>query len=153
QAFQAYNPIQDVTYGATGDPRTAGEQQLYRFNTHGKDAATFVLDTRSFRDQELQNVTNPHDPAQVGAFLANSFNPARTMLGAQQSSALKAILLTAKGLGITWKLVLVPEPIQNLGVVAASDRFEGYAAERTALLKFINDNNITNVVFITADVH
>ncbi|HAC63779.1 MAG TPA: hypothetical protein DCF68_09630 [Cyanothece sp. UBA12306] len=55
--------------------------------------------------------------------------------------------------GVTWKFILVPEPIQNLGVLLASDRFEGYAAERTEILKFIDDNNINNVVFIAADVH
>jgi len=31
--------------------------------------------------------------------------------------------------------------------------FEGYAAERTELLKFIDDNEIDNVVFLSADVH
>jgi len=40
-----------------------------------------------------------------------------------------------------------------LGVVAAGDRFEGYAAERTEILKFINDNDIENVVFVAADIH
>ena len=35
----------------------------------------------------------------------------------------------------------------------AADRFEGYAAERDALLKFINDNHIENVVFVSADFH
>ncbi|MGA7954548.1 MAG: alkaline phosphatase D family protein, partial [Gloeobacterales cyanobacterium] len=40
-----------------------------------------------------------------------------------------------------------------LGVTAASDRYEGYAAERTELLKFIDDNHINNVVFVSADIH
>lgn len=48
---------------------------------------------------------------------------------------------------------MAPEPIQNLGVLAASDRYEGYAAERTEILKFINDNKIDNVVFVSADIH
>jgi Ca2+-binding RTX toxin-like protein len=48
---------------------------------------------------------------------------------------------------------MIPEPIQNLGVAVAADRFEGYAAERTEILKFINDNNISNVVFVSADIH
>ncbi|MCA9291660.1 MAG: alkaline phosphatase D family protein, partial [Phycisphaerales bacterium] len=43
--------------------------------------------------------------------------------------------------------------IQNLGVVAASDRFEGYAAERSMILDFIVQRGITNVVFIAADIH
>ena len=153
QAFQEYNPIRDRFYGETGDARTAGERQLYRYNTYGSDAATYVLDARSFRDAELPGVTNPADPVQIGTFLAKSFDPSRTLLGRQQVNDLKQDLLDAEQKGITWKYVVVPEPIQNLGVLAASDRYEGYAAERTEILKFINDNDISNVVFISADIH
>jgi hypothetical protein len=49
--------------------------------------------------------------------------------------------------------VVVPEPIQNFGVVGAEDRFEGYAFERTQLLSFIELHNISNVVFLSADFH
>ena len=153
QAFQDYNPIRDEFYGNSGDARTAGERKLYRYNTYGQDAATFLLDARSFRDAELTNVTNLSDPLQVGTFLTQSFNPSRTLLGKPQLNDLKRDLLAADQAGVTWKFVMVPEPIQNLGVLAASDRFEGYAAERTELLKYIADNKIDNVVFISADIH
>ena len=152
QAFQEYNPIRNEFYGNTGDARTAGERKLYRFRTYGKDAAAFVLDARSFRDREL-TPANLSNPADVARFLIESFNPARTMLSAQQVQDLKDDLLRAQQLGITWKFVMVPEPIQNLGPLGAPDRFEGYAAERTQLLKFINENGIQNVVFIAADIH
>jgi PhoD-like phosphatase len=75
------------------------------------------------------------------------------MLGRPQLEDLKRDLLSAERDGITWKFITVPEPIQNLGVLAASDRFEGYAAERTEILKFIDDNKISNVVFVAADIH
>ena len=53
-----------------------------------------------------------------------------------------------------WKFVMLPEPIQNFGpIVDAGDRYEGYAAERAALLKFIDDNHIENVVFVAGDSH
>ncbi|MDY7005925.1 MAG: phytase [Cyanobacteriota bacterium] len=151
QAFQEFNPLQDEFYGNTGEERTAGERKLYRYNTFGSDAATFVLDARSFRDQELPpaEVT----PEGIGEFLAASFNPDRTMLGEPQLEDLKNDLLQAENNDITWKFVMVPEPIQNLGTAAASDRFEGYAAERTEILKFIDDNDINNVVFVAADIH
>ena len=48
---------------------------------------------------------------------------------------------------------MIPEPIENIGVLASQDRFEGYAAERTEILKYVNDNNISNVVFVAADFH
>jgi phosphodiesterase/alkaline phosphatase D-like protein len=162
QAFQEYNPLRNDFYGNTGDPRTAGEQKLYRANTYGKDAAVFLLDARSFRDQELSPVTNPADSAQVSTFLARSFDvdpltgqptPRRTFLGNQQLEDVKRDLLQAEQGGVTWKFIMVPEPTQNLGVSAASDRYEGYAAERTELLKFIDDNRINNVVFVAADIH
>ncbi|PZV19142.1 MAG: hypothetical protein DCF20_03005 [Pseudanabaena sp.] len=153
QAFQEYNPIQNQFYGQTGDVKTAGERKLYRYNTFGNDAATYVLDARSFRDTELADVTNLNDPAQVGKFLTQSFDPTRTMLGKQQVADLKKDLLDAQTKGVLWKFIMIPEPIENLGVLAAGDRFEGYAAERTEILKFIDDNKIANVVFVSADIH
>jgi myo-inositol-hexaphosphate 3-phosphohydrolase len=153
QAFQEYNPIQDLFYGQTGDARTAGERKLYRANTFGSDAVNIVLDARSFRDPGLAGVTNLADQVQVGGFLAQSFNPARTFIGRVQVEDLKRDLLQAQKDGVTWKFINLPEPIQNLGVLAASDRYEGYAAERTEILRFINENKINNVVFIAADIH
>ncbi|NBC31136.1 MAG: hypothetical protein GVY13_00495 [Alphaproteobacteria bacterium] len=153
QSFQEYNAIRDEIYGETGDPRTESEQKLYRANDWGTDAATFVLDARSFRDPGLPPVADPTDPVEIGAFLQASFDPTRTMLGDAQLDDLKADLLAAQEAGTTWKFIVVPEPIQNFGVVEASDRFEGYAAERTEILSFIDDNDIDNVVFIAADFH
>ncbi|MGD1804938.1 phytase [Dapis sp. BLCC M126] len=151
QAFQEFNPLRDEFYGNTGEERTTNERKLYRFNTYGNDAANIVLDARSFRDQGLPAAGGT--PEEIGAFLAASFDPNRTMLGEPQLQDLKNDLLQAENDGITWKFVMVPEPIQNLGIGAASDRFEGYAAERTEVLKFIDDNNIDNVVFVAADIH
>lgn len=153
QAFQEYNPLRDEFYGETGDPRTAGERKLYRAMTYGSDAAVFVIDTRSFRDGPIPDVTDFSNQLAVLQFLRQTYDPARTFLGAQQFQDLQNDLLAAHEAGITWKFVMVPEPIQNLGVVASSDRYEGYNAERTALLKFIRDNQITNVVFVAADIH
>lgn len=154
QAFQEYNPIAAEFYPDTGlDPRFDGERKLYRQRTFGSDASLTVLDTRSFRDQELAAITDINNPAAIGTFLAQSFDPTRTMLGRQQIDDLKADLLAAERDDVTWKFVMVPEPIQNLGPIGAQDRFEGYAAERTEILSFINDADIDNVVFVAADVH
>ncbi len=153
QAFFEYNPIRETFYGETGEDRTANERQIYRFNTYGSDAATMVLDNRSFRDQALTEPTDITDQVQVGTYLAQTFDPTRTMLSRPQLTDLKNDLLQADQDGITWKFVMVPEPIQNLGVLGSADRFEGYAAERTEILKFINDNDIDNVVFVAADIH
>jgi phosphodiesterase/alkaline phosphatase D-like protein/2',3'-cyclic-nucleotide 2'-phosphodiesterase (5'-nucleotidase family) len=150
-AFQEYNPIRDVFNGNTGDSRTAGERDLYRFNRFGSDAASFLLDTRSFRDPELV-APNTANPADVARFLNESLSLDRTLLGADQLSRLKADLLSADRSGITWKFVMVPEPIQELGIYN-TDAFEGYAKERKEILKFIETNGIRNVVFVAADIH
>lgn len=152
-AFVAYNPIEPLVWDGTGDPRFDGVPDLYRSRRYADDAAMFVLDARSFRDQGLPGVTDPTDLGQILAFLAAAFDPSRTMLGNAQFQRLAQDLLSAEQSGVTWKFVIVPEPIQNLGVVNASDRFEGYAAERSALLGFITQNQIRNVVFIAADIH
>jgi len=153
QAFHEYNPLRNDFYGDVAEDRMDFERKLYRANRHGQDAAVFNLDARSFRDAPLADVTNPSDPVAVGTFLANSYFQDRTILGRTQLADLKLDLSQAQADGVTWKFVLVPEPIQNLGVVAASDRFEGYARERADLLRFIDTNDIQNVVFIAADIH
>lgn len=153
QAFQEYNPLRDEFYGATGDERTAGERQLYRYNTYGSDAAVMVIDTRSFRDQAIPGPENFADPAQVIAVLTETLTADKTLLGEVQLEDLKQDLLAADANGITWKFVMVPEPIQNIFPGVNTDAFEGYGKERTEILKFITENNIDNVVFVSADVH
>ena len=162
QAFVEYNPVTATTYDTPADPRTHGKPRLYRAQRYGRDAAIFVLDARSFRDQELAGPQDPTDAKQVGAFLARSFDidpatgkplPRRTLLGRAQLDALKADLSAAERSGVAWKFVMVPEPVQNLGVLAAGDRYEGYSAERTELLSFIREQRIRNTVFVAADIH
>lgn len=153
QAFREFMPVREIRYGDTGDARTAGKPKLYRTRFYGNTAMVAVLDNRSFRDAPLAPVVDIADPQQIGAFLAASFDPTRTMLGAAQLADLKRDLLIAHEAGVVWKFVMVPEPIQNLGVLAASDRFEGYAAERSEILRFVDERAIGNVVFVTADIH
>jgi len=157
QAFTEYNAINDKRYGNVGDALTDGRPDLYRAQRYGKTAGFYMLDARSFRDKELTDVSDITSPTQIGTFIANSFDigkaATRTMLGKAQISRLKADLLSAQEDGVVWKFVAVPEPIQNLGVFGAADRFEGYASERTEILRFIDENNIKNVVFIAADIH
>ncbi len=153
RSFTEYMPTLRLAYGQTGDARTAFKRKLYRKMAYGTDAALMVLDARSFRDQSLPAVANPADQPQVLNFLVSSYDPTRTMLGRAQVEELKADLLAAEQAGIKWKFVMIPEPIQNLGVVAGQDRYEGYAAERAEVLAHVAANNIRNVVFVAADIH
>ncbi len=145
QAFTEYNPIRKETWTGTGDTRLDGVDKLYRQRSFGQDASLMMVDARSFRDTEI-DTSNSAVAAQVYA-------PGRTLLGAPQLNELKSDLLDAQQTGVRWKFVALPEPAQQLGALGAGDRYEGYYAERTDLLKFIKDNNIQNTVFISADIH
>jgi hypothetical protein len=154
RAFGEFNAIEDRTYHHTGDDLFDGAPDRYRYNTYGSDASIITLDTRSFRDAELPSPVNPVNPAEVIPFLAASFTPGRTMLGTTQLERLEQDLLDARDNGVTWKFVMLGEPIQNYGpILDPGDRFVGYAAERTQLLRFIDDNHIQNVVFVAGDSH
>lgn len=152
-AFLAYHPIQIERYGSDADVRMAGRPKLYRYRTFGADAAIFVLDTRSFRDAPLPRVTNLDDDETLAQFEQASFDEQRTLLGANQIADLQHDLIDAQQRGITWKFVITSVPIQYLDMTSANDRWQGYAAERTRLLRFIAEEEITNVVFIAADIH
>lgn len=153
QAFVEYHPINYQRWWTPFDDRMNRKLKLYRYRTYGSDAAVFILDTRSFRDAQIEPVEDPTNEASVLEFISRTFEPGRTLLGAAQMRRLKFDLLRAKKKGIVWKFIVIPEPIQNFGVVNAEDRFEGYALERTRLLSFIRLNRIRNVVFLSADLH
>ncbi|MEE8576877.1 MAG: alkaline phosphatase D family protein [candidate division Zixibacteria bacterium] len=153
QAFREYHPIRDELWDTPNDVSTHEKPKFYRKATYGSDATILVLDARSFRDAPLPVIADPFDVNQVEAFLAGTFTSGRTMLGIAQLECLKNDLLESQRDGITWKFVVIGEPIQNFGAINAEDRFEGYAAERTELLRFIHENAIQNMVFIAGDFH
>ncbi|MCZ2094785.1 MAG: alkaline phosphatase D family protein [Anaerolineae bacterium] len=155
QAFQEYNPMRHEIYEGTGDPRVDGRPKLYRCRTFGSTAAMFILDSRSFRDEEMPQIPplQAINPFAVVRSLVTMFTPGRTMLGKPQLDEFKRDLMAAHEAGITWKFVMIPEPVQHMGWFGGVDRWEGYAPERTEVLRFIEDNGIRNVVFVSADVH
>ena len=153
QAFVEHNAIRNLSWSASGDARTDGRPMLYRSWQSGADAAFFMVDARSFRDANLPPVVNPFDLGEVGAFLAASFDPTRTMLGLPQLQKLLTDLATAEAAGVTWKFLLTSMPFQNFGPLAGEDRWEGYAAERAFILQQAAALGVRNLVFVTADFH
>ena len=65
------------------------------------------------------------------------------------------------GVPVTWKLVVISSPIQHIGRASevgadldGTKSWEGdYRVERDRLLKFVDDQGIDNVVFLTTDNH
>jgi alkaline phosphatase D len=151
-------------------PVTEGERGLglYKSFRWGKNLELFFLDERSFRSAKADDVCGndlaPTAPQSVRdgfatlapglrnpvspACLAAIDDPARTMLGARQYAAFtKAI----KASTATWKVIVNEVPIQQFYALPY-DRWEGYAAERERLLRFLQAN-VKNVVFLTTDTH
>ena len=158
KAFTDYAPVAKPS-------KTTG---LYRSFRWGKNLELFFLDERSFRSAKATAACGgdlaPTAPQAVRdafstfapglrspvapACLAALNDPTRTMLGAAQFAAFtKAI----KASTATWKVVVNEVPIQQFYALPY-DRWEGYAAERERLLRFLQAN-VKNVVFLTTDTH
>jgi alkaline phosphatase D len=97
--------------------------RIYRSFRWGQAMELFLLDTRQYR--------------QPGA---------GTMLGNVQKDWLFQGLA---GSSAMFKFVATSVPMAGGGV----DRWDGYPAERADLLRFIKENRITGVVFLSADLH
>jgi alkaline phosphatase D len=157
KAFRDYSP---VTYSAaTG---------LYRTFRWGRHLELFFLDERSFRNAKATAAcsgdlapTAPQAVRDAFAALAPGLrnpvsqsciaaidDPSRTMLGARQYAAFTKAIAASQA---TWKVIVNEVPIQQYYALPY-DRWEGYAAERERLLRFLQAN-VKNVVFLTTDTH
>ena len=146
QAFRDYMPLRENG----GDPL-----QLYRSFKWGDVAEFFLLDARQYRSGQAY-VTEPAcismgEPVVLpGATCqAEIDNPSRTYLGATQLAWLENGLQNSTA---TWKFVMNGPLISTL-IFLPYDRWDGYTAERFALLEFIAVNDVRNVVFLSTDIH
>jgi alkaline phosphatase D len=166
KAFLAYNP---VSY--------SNRLGLYRRFRWGRNLEVFFLDERSFRDakasaggtcdnpfhsfaadlaptapQRLRNafgfVIPPLKNPVSKACLDRIGDPHRTFLGRPQ---LKRFMRDIRRSRATFKVVMNETPIQQFYALPY-DRWEGYAAERGRLLRFLH-KRVRNVLFLTTDTH
>lgn len=150
QAYTEYQPVRAPPLHGTGDPRSDGTARFYDAIAWGANVELIVLDDRSYRDARIPEADS------AAASLCD-----RTMLGAAQLKWFEDALLAAKRRGAVWKVVVISSPIQELGrasqVGVDLDSYKGWAGnyrcERSRVLKFIDDNAIDNVVFLTTDYH
>ena len=150
---------------------------LYRHFRWGRNLELFILDERSFRSPKaswrhvcdnpygsirldlaptapqrlrsafgyvIPSLRNPTPPACLAAIN----DPARTFLGRPQ---LRRFMHDISHSRATFKVVLNEVPIQQFYALPY-DRWEGYAAERNTLLRFLR-SRVRNVVFLSTDVH
>jgi phosphodiesterase/alkaline phosphatase D-like protein len=152
RAYLDYQPIREKIVAAPTDARTDGTVQLYNANQWGQNVVYINTDTRSYRDVRLKTSAGADDTG------ARADNADRTLLGKTQLAWLKQNLLDAQKNGTIWKFVSVTDPIDQIGAIGSGEDggkswIGGYRAERNDLLKFIADNGIKNVVFLSADDH
>jgi phosphodiesterase/alkaline phosphatase D-like protein len=166
RAFRDYNPI---TYSK--------KNGIYRTFRWGRNLQLFFLDERSFRSVSADYNGNCDNPPGSGSpdlaptapaanrkvfsvlipalaqppppgCVAAINDPGRTMLGSRQLAAFEKAI---KGSNATFKVIVNEVPIQQFYALPY-DRWEGYAAERRALIEFLMQN-VSNAVFLTTDVH
>ena len=134
QAYYDWMPIRD---------RVSGQTDTIRRQLHwGGLISLILLDTRLEGRQQ-----------QIGTSGAAVNDTNRTLLGSEQLAWLKAGLAQSTA---RWKLIgnqVMISPLRILGSAVNQDQWDGYPAERTKVLRFIRDNNIDNVVFLTGDIH
>jgi phosphodiesterase/alkaline phosphatase D-like protein len=169
RVYLNYQPVKERGLIATGtDARTDGTPLLFFAQPWGHNAVFINADDRTYRDIRIKTAANADDTGPRAA------NTNRTMLGATQFAWLKQSLLESEHAGIAWKIVVISDPIDQIGPIGgalnsvtnggnvgyapvASDGGKswigGYRFERNALLKFIADNHIYNVVFLATDDH
>ncbi len=169
RAFNDWMPTN--TTNVLTDATCAGGHPRYFHQKWGTAAEIFQLDERSCRssqDPVKAACTNPGpslDLAPTAPIGLRQFaglpdappagcldeinSPARTLLGPVQKAAFEADLAasTAK-----FKIVLSEDAVQQFYALPY-DRWEGYGADRSEILHHIRDNHISNVVFLTTDLH
>jgi alkaline phosphatase D len=156
KAFRDYAP---VSWSPT--------RGFYRTFRWGRNLELFFLDERSFRSGKATAACDgdlaPAAPAGVRAAFATLVpalgkavarscldaleDPARTMLGPGQEEAFLGAIRASTA---TFKVVVNEVPIQQFYQLPY-DRWEGYAAARTRLLRSLR--GVPNVVFLTTDTH
>ncbi|HYX38396.1 MAG TPA: alkaline phosphatase D family protein [Oligoflexus sp.] len=137
QAFLEYAPI---------NPLWAGQKQIYRSFSYGSLLELFLIDLRSYR--------GPNSPNRQ-----TNQSPETDFMGLTQLEWLKRSLAASQA---TWKVISSDMPLGLVVPDGPSDQ-EGWAngdgpamgreLELAELLQFIMEQNIRNVVWITADVH
>ncbi len=103
------------------------------------DVDFFLTDDRYFRSED--NILDSVNGAP---------NPEKTFFGRQQMEWLKNALVYSKAV---FKVVAVGSQVLNPYAFAPIESMNNYSAEKNELLKFIADQHITGIIFLTGDRH
>jgi alkaline phosphatase D len=146
--FLYYSPLDSDNDNGAGN---YSDTRIYRSFNWGKDLDLFLLDARSYRSQN---------------HLADTPDSNKTMLGVEQLEWLKQELSNSNA---TWKVISSDVPISiptgsNASILGRDgwangnetgkySYYTGFERELTDLFRFIDEQSIKNIVFLTTDVH
>ncbi len=121
-------------------------KRLYRSFRFGRTVELFAMDQRSYRaDQPCGDAVVPPCP---------ELGQPRDFLGRPQMEWLKDGLSASKA---SWKLMANQVTMMPTKVLGGSyytyDGWQGYPQEREELLAHIRDRRVSDVVFLTGDIH
>ena len=149
-AFLYYSPVGNDNNN-NNDTENDPDTHIYRSFNWGKDLDLFIIDARSYRSQN---------------HIADTPENNKTMLGEEQLQWLKQELSNSNA---TWKLISSDVPISiptgsNASILGRDgwangnetnnySYYTGFERELTDLLRFIDEQHMKNIVFITTDVH
>jgi alkaline phosphatase D len=135
RAFMEWLPVREA----------AGGLQLYRSFTFGRLADLFMLDGRTYRDQ------------QVSMGDSHVVDAGRSMLGPKQEAWLRDGLRRSQRAGTTWRMLgqqvmfspFLPLASRTSGV----DTWEGYPAARSRIVGALERDAIDGLVIVAGDIH
>ncbi|MEA2348329.1 MAG: alkaline phosphatase, partial [Thermoleophilaceae bacterium] len=140
QTFFEHHPVMQ-------DPKDP--DRIYDSLRMGRNFEMFLLDERQYRSDQPCN-----DTALVPCPPEQRDDPTRTLLGKRQTSWLKRALRRSdavwKGIANQVMIMSVDLPVGN---PINPDQWDGYGANRSELLGYIHDKGISDVAFITGDIH
>jgi alkaline phosphatase D len=150
RAFFEYMPIRPQ--GEPDDP-----YRTYRRFRYGPNVEFFLLDERQYREVSAAGTcgSNPDPDGFLLGWLTRDpacqdvLRAPREMLGPVQFEWLRQGLLTSTA---RTKFIINNVPLTHIALLPY-DRWDGYDAQRRALLEFIDAHRIEGVVFLTTDTH
>lgn len=156
QAWFEYMPV-------TRD--AADPDRIHRSFPWGDLADIFMLDLRSYRDPAIREISSLHWPGR------SMHDPTRSLLGETQMSwlteGLTASVAAWRLVGqqymiMPWRLLDLDTPWirrlnakwpRNAGLYAPTEDWDDYQADRRRLLSHIGGSGVSDVVFMSGDLH
>jgi alkaline phosphatase D len=167
RAQRVYDEWMPIRMG--GSAETGDGTRLFRQLRWGRLADIDLLDLRSYRDEQVQTAA----PFPLPQIQAEADDPDRTITGNRQMRWLQD---SVAGSRAQWKLIgnsvmiaplsfaqlpradveainAVTGEVPSDGAPLNTDQWDGYTADRRELFAFLAEQEVTDTVFLTGDIH